>query len=93
MAFYGKKYLVIGQYHNGDTLYLQCVNELGGQISTFPAAITNFYCELNLAILEVYGKTHFTFQGLKDVASILDNALASSPSLCRNVYSSMSPSH
>ena len=74
MEFYGNKYLVVGQYHQGDTLYLHCVEELGGKISTFPASITDFFTEINPKPSYMDIKTHFTITGLKSVASILDNA-------------------
>ena len=74
MVFCGKKYLVVGQYHHGGTLYLRCVDEPNGQVLTFPSSITDYPAESNQANLDVGAKTYFTIQGLMDAAFILDSA-------------------
>ena len=74
MVFSGKKYLVISQFRRCNTLFLRCVEELGGLVSTFPATITDFPDEPNPEISELDGRTHFTIQALNEVAYILDKA-------------------
>jgi hypothetical protein len=75
MDFYGKKFLVVGYYERANTLFLRCVEKPGDQVRMFPASITDYSAEPRQDTLESETKTHFTIQGLNDVAFILDNAL------------------
>ena len=72
---YGVKYLVVGQHQRSDTLFLQCVKKQGGQITTFPASITDFPMRPGQVPIDVDVKSFFTIQGLNEAAFILDNAV------------------
>ena len=78
MVYNGRRYLVVGQYLRCNTMFLQCVENPGDPIQTFPATITDFLAQSEQDAVNLEMKTLFTIQGLNDVAFILDNALKAS---------------
>jgi len=68
--------MVIGQFERLGVLFLECVEKPGAQVVTFPASITDYSTQTDQTentALNLEMKTHFTIQGLQEVAFILDS--------------------
>ena len=80
LEFYGKEYIVSAQYIRCGRLFLQCVDESRRRIITVPASFTDYIHDPFLKADVSDLKFHFTVEALREVNSIVNDALTMSTS-------------